>query len=90
MLLNEMELDMDQIAENLNAFEKFLDTLPEKALGLGVRVLFAAVLFLVGSKLIKVTPAGECGNRDHTVSRRTDQGVPVWIAGAHDRREFRL
>ena len=53
MLLNEMELDMDQIAENLNAFEKFLDTLPEKALGLGVRVLFAAVLFLVGSKLIK-------------------------------------
>ena len=54
MLLNEMELDMDQIAENLNAFEKFLDTLPEKALGLGVRVLFAAVLFLVGSKLIKV------------------------------------
>lgn len=44
---------MDQIAENLNAFEKFLDTLPEKALGLGVRVLFAAVLFLVGSKLIK-------------------------------------
>lgn len=53
MLLNEMELDMDQIAENLNAFEKFLDTLPKKALGLGVRVLFAAVLFLVGSKLIK-------------------------------------
>lgn len=53
MLLNEMELDMDKIAENLNAFEKFLDTLPEKALGLGVRVLFAAVLFLVGSKLIK-------------------------------------
>jgi len=28
MLLNEMELDMDQIAENLNAFEKFLDPLP--------------------------------------------------------------
>ena len=34
MLLNEMELDIDQIAENLNAFEKFLDTLPEKAFGL--------------------------------------------------------
>ncbi len=54
MLLNEMELDIDQIAENLNAFEKFLDTLPEKALGLGVRVLFAAVLFFAGSKLIKL------------------------------------
>ncbi|MCX4297954.1 MAG: mechanosensitive ion channel family protein [Lachnospiraceae bacterium] len=55
MLLNEMELDIDQITENLNAFEKFLDTLPEKVLGLGVRVLFAAILFFVGSKLIKLT-----------------------------------
>ncbi len=48
-----MELDIEQITENLNAFERFLDTLPEKALGLGVRVLIAAILFLVGSKLIK-------------------------------------
>lgn len=54
MLLNEMELDIDQITENLNAFEKFLDTLPEKALGLGVRVLVAAILFFAGSKLIKL------------------------------------
>ncbi|MDE6622217.1 MAG: mechanosensitive ion channel family protein [Lachnospiraceae bacterium] len=53
MLLNEMELDIDQITENLNAFEQFLDTLPEKALGLSVRVLVAAILFFVGSKLIK-------------------------------------
>ena len=53
MLLNEMELDIEQITENLNAFERFLDTLPEKALGLGVRGLIAAILFLVGSKLIK-------------------------------------
>lgn len=48
-----MELDIEQITENLNAFERFLDTLPEKALGLGVRVLIAAILFFVGSKLIK-------------------------------------
>ena len=54
MLLTEMELDIEQITENLNAFEKFLDSLPEKALGLGVRVLFAAILFFVGSKLIKL------------------------------------
>ena len=54
MFLTEMELDLEQITENLNAFEKFLDTLPEKALGLGVRVLFAAILFLVCSKLIKL------------------------------------
>ena len=53
MLLNEMELDIDQITKNLNAFEQFLDTMPEKALGLGIRVLVAAILFFVGSKLIK-------------------------------------
>lgn len=55
ILLDEMALDMNQIAENLNAFEKFLDTLPEKALGLGLRVLIAAILFFVGSKLIQLT-----------------------------------
>ena len=38
MLLTDMELDMEELTRNLNAFEKFLDTLPEKALGLGVRV----------------------------------------------------
>lgn len=53
MLLTEMELDIEQITRDLNAFEKFMDTLPEKALGLGVRVLIAAILFFVGSKAIK-------------------------------------
>lgn len=53
MLLTEMELDLEQISRDLNAFEKFLDTVPEKAVGLGVRVLIAAILFFVGSKLIK-------------------------------------
>ncbi len=48
-----MELDLEQITQDLNALEKFLDTLPEKAMGLGVRVLIAALLFFVGSKLIK-------------------------------------
>lgn len=54
LLTTDMEIDMDQINENLNALEKFMDTLPEKALGLGIRVLIAAVLFFVGSKLIKL------------------------------------
>ena len=49
-----MEIDIEQISRDLNALEKFMDTLPEKALGLGVRVLIAAVLFFVGSKLIKL------------------------------------
>lgn len=53
MQQTDMELDIDQINKNLNAFEKFIGTLPEKALGLGVRVLVAAVLFFIGSNLIK-------------------------------------
>lgn len=53
MLLTEMELDIEQITRNLNMFERFVDTLPEKAIGLGVRVLIAAILFFAGSKLIK-------------------------------------
>ncbi len=52
MLLTDMELDMEELTRNLNAFEKFLDTLPEKALGLGVRVLIAVILFFIGSKAI--------------------------------------
>ncbi len=52
MLLTDMELDMEELTRNLNAFEKFLDTLPEKALGLGVRVLIAVILFFIGSKVI--------------------------------------
>lgn len=54
LLTTDMEIDIEQISRDLNALEKFMDTLPEKALGLGVRVLIAAVLFFVGSKLIKL------------------------------------
>jgi len=54
MLITDMEIDIEQISRDLNALERFVDTLPEKAIGLGVRVVIAAVLFLVGSKLIKL------------------------------------
>ena len=54
LLTTDMEIDIEQISRDLNALEKFMDTLPDKALGLGVRVLIAAVLFFVGSKLIKL------------------------------------
>lgn len=54
MLITDMEIDIEQISRELNALEKYMDTLPEKALGLGVRVVVAAVLFFVGSKLIKL------------------------------------
>lgn len=54
MLITDMEIDIEQISRELNALERYMDTLPEKALGLGVRVVVAAVLFFVGSKLIKL------------------------------------
>lgn len=53
MLLTDMEIDVEQVAQSINALEKFLDTLPEKAIGLGIRVLVAVVLFFVGSKIIR-------------------------------------
>lgn len=54
LITDNMEIDIEQISRELNALEKFMDTLPEKAIGLGVRVVIAAVLFFVGSKLIKL------------------------------------
>lgn len=45
--------DIEQLEENLNAFQKFLVTLPEKALSLGLRVLIAAIVFFIGAKIIK-------------------------------------
>lgn len=53
MLLTNMEIDVEQIEENWSLFEQFLEALPEKALGLGIRVVWAAILYLAGSKLIK-------------------------------------
>lgn len=44
------------LGENLdkNAIETFLDNLPEKALNLGIRVVFALILLFIGHKLIKL------------------------------------
>lgn len=38
---------------DMNAIEKFFNELPEKALSLGIRVLLAIVVFIIGSYLIK-------------------------------------
>lgn len=55
LLLSEaIGVELRDVEENLNALEKFLEELPEKALSLGVRVIIAAILFFVGSRLIKV------------------------------------
>lgn len=39
---------------DLNLIEKFFEQLPEKAVRFGMRVLFAAVVFLVGVQLIRI------------------------------------
>lgn len=39
---------------NRNVLEKFLEQLPEKALGLGIRVLLSIIVFLIGIQIIKI------------------------------------
>jgi small conductance mechanosensitive channel len=46
--------DIEQINKNLNAFQEFLTTLPEKIINLSVRVIIAAIVFFIGSKIIKL------------------------------------
>lgn len=46
--------DLRELNESMNALEKFIAELPEKALSLGVRVLFAALIFFIGFRLIKL------------------------------------
>lgn len=45
--------EIRELNESMNALEKFIAELPEKALGFGVRVLFAALILIIGLKVIK-------------------------------------
>ncbi len=45
--------ELKELNESMNALEKFIANLPEKALGLGIRVFIAALTLFVGFKLIK-------------------------------------
>ncbi len=49
--------DIDTIVESVEegAFQKFLASLPEKALNLGLRVIICLLLLFIGSRLIKFT-----------------------------------
>ena len=46
--------EIQELNENMNALEKFLEELPEKAMSLGIRVLFTVIIFFIGIKLIKL------------------------------------
>ncbi|MDD2972018.1 MAG: mechanosensitive ion channel [Lachnospiraceae bacterium] len=54
------ETIVDNISEevnnniNMGVIEKFLQELPEKALQIGIRVVFAAIFFLIGVQVIKL------------------------------------
>lgn len=45
---------LKELDEKKNAFEKFLEQLPEKALNIGIRALVIFILFLLGSWMIKI------------------------------------
>lgn len=47
------ELLQENTNVDLNAIEKFLQELPDKALHFGIKVIFAIVTFLVGAQIIK-------------------------------------
>lgn len=46
--------DLAELNKKLGALERFMEALPEKAFGLGVRVLMAVIVFFVGMKIIKL------------------------------------
>lgn len=47
-------MTQEEINRSMNALEKFIAELPEKGLNLGIRVLFAALILIVGFKIIKM------------------------------------
>lgn len=47
-------MTQEELNRSMNALEKFIAELPEKGLNLGIRVLFAALILIVGFKIIKM------------------------------------
>ncbi len=46
--------ELQELNKSVNALEQFLTDLPEKALNLGIRVVLAVVILIVGHKLFKI------------------------------------
>lgn len=46
--------EINELNNELNALQKFVKTLPDKALSLGIRIILALLIFFIGSKLIKL------------------------------------
>ncbi len=86
---------VEEVSENLNAFQQFLQDLPPKLLRFGIKAALALVLFWLGSKLINllrkiVRKSMERANADLGLKQFTDSLIKValyallviWIAGA--------
>lgn len=50
----EQIMTQEELNASMNALEKFIVELPEKGLNFGIRVLFAALILIVGFKVIKM------------------------------------
>ena len=86
---------VEEVSENLNAFQQFLQDLPPKLLRFGIKAALALVLFWLGSKLINllrkiVRKSMERANADLGLKQFTDSLIKValyallviWLAGA--------
>lgn len=43
-----------EVSKKISLYQKYMETLPEKALGLGIRVVFALLVFIIGAEIIKL------------------------------------
>jgi len=53
ILLTDM-VNIQEVEKGLNAMERFMKTLPEKMIGVGIKVIFALLIFIIGAKVISV------------------------------------
>lgn len=53
ILLTDM-VNIQEVEKGLNAMERFMQTLPEKMIGVGIKVIFALLIFIIGAKVISV------------------------------------
>ena len=49
-----LEDEWQQVTKQASVFEKFFETLPEKALSLGIRIVLAILAFMIGAQIIKL------------------------------------
>ena len=54
MILTSEEKMPEDIEKNIGVIQKFLEELPQKALNLGIRVLFACIFLLIGIQVVKL------------------------------------